>query len=90
MKAIKIDFNFENGKITEAGKYDPERSERATIIESIKFVLSYYISAHKLSGKINIEARDGRIYLEYDVEPKKFMKVLKAEMNERFAIIASS
>ena len=86
MKTIKAYLNFEHGKLLETGKYEPEISERAVAVESIKFFARHFIESNKLTGQINIESRDRKLYLRYDVKPKKYMKLLKEELKKRYDI----
>ena len=89
MKSIKTYFVFESGKITEIGKYQPEVSANAAATERMKFFLRHFIRTNKLSGMITIESKAGKFYLGYDVKPKKYLRLLKTELNKRFYIIES-
>jgi hypothetical protein len=89
MMAIRTYLQFEKGKILEIGKYDPVVSTDAATIESLKFLLRYLIAADKLSGKIHIESRESKLYIRCDVKPKKYGKLLMAELRGRFDIMES-
>lgn len=87
MRTLKTYIMFENGKILDKGKYDPEFSARAIAIERAKFFFLYYVNKNKLTGKITIEAQDDRLNFICDVNPTKHRKPLKTLLDKKFAII---
>jgi hypothetical protein len=87
MKTIKTYIMFENGKILESGKYDPEHSPRAIAIERAKFFIVHYVKENKLSGQITIEAQNDRLNFGCDVNPKKYVKPLISSLNKNRSVI---
>ena len=87
MKIIRTFLEFGNGKILNTGKYELGVSVGATTIESLKFFLSCWIPANKLSGTIYIGSAGEKICLKYgDVNPKKYVKPLIAKLKGKFHI----
>jgi len=84
IKRIKTYLEFSNGEIVSSGKYEPEVSNDAVAIESAKFFLRHFIKTQKVSGAINIESRDGRLYFACTVSPKKIQALLEKQLKERF------
>ncbi len=78
---------FENGKILEAKKYDPEFSARAIAVERAKFFFLYYIEKNKLSGQVIIEAQNEKLNFICDVTPKKHLKPLKTLLHKKYSIV---
>jgi hypothetical protein len=87
MKTMRTFLEFENGKILSTGKYELGVSVDATTIESLKFFLNYWLSTNQFSGTFYIGSSGEKICLKYgDAKPKKYIKLLIAELRGRFSI----
>jgi hypothetical protein len=82
MDNIKTFFSFSDGEITEASRYDWDKSIRGTV-ETIKCFLASLIEKHKLSGKVLIEFEDDIYFVDYDVSPKQYEHDLRLELSKR-------
>ena len=86
MNNIKTSLDFSNGEIFETGKYDWGISDKATTIEKVKFFLTAFIFQNKLSGKVSIEIKNQKLYIDCNVRPKKYEKLLSRKLSARYFI----
>jgi hypothetical protein len=89
MKTLKTYIMFENGKVLESGKYEPEFSARAIAIERAKFFLLDYIRKNKLSGRVTIEVNQDKLHFSCDVQSQKNLNPLIALLNKKHSMIES-
>jgi hypothetical protein len=82
MENIKTFFSFSDGEISDATKYDWDRSIGGTV-ETIKCFLSSMIGQYKLSGKILIEFCEDIYFIDYEVTPKQYEHELRHELSKR-------
>ena len=81
MKNIKTAINFANGKMGETDNFDWDIPSISTI-EGIKLITSPIIYQNKLSGKILIEIKDDKLYIDFDVSPNDYANTLKSEIQK--------
>ncbi len=90
METIRTSFVFANGEILETEKYDPGISEKATTIERVKFFLTAFIFRHTLSGKVVIEIKNQKLYVDCSVKPKKFEKEMQRKLQVKYQAVAGN
>jgi len=88
MKDTKTSFDFAEGDISEREEYEWDM-HAATIVESVIFFLSGLITNYKLSGKISIEIKDRKLYIDYDVKPKQYEIQLKHILRKKVLVCNS-
>lgn len=86
MEIIKSSLIFSNGEIFETEKYSQHISEKATTVERVKFFLTAFIFRNKLSGKVSIEIKNQKLYVDCSVKPKKFEKELRRKLLARYQV----
>jgi hypothetical protein len=86
MEIIRTSLTFHAGEIFETEKYDQHISDKATIIERVKFFLTAFIFQNKLSGKVSIEIKNQKLYVDLSVKPKKFEKELYRKLLARYQV----
>ena len=86
MEIIKTSLAFTDGEIFVTEKYGQCISDKATTIERVKFFLTAFIFRNKLSGKVSIEIKNQKLYVDCSVMPKKFEKELQRKLLARYPV----